>query len=231
MIKGMLAISNTRPDTEEYECYVCVDDNELNDLRIDLCSCRGRAIHLSCQKLMLEKMASCDASCKVCGDPYKNVEITKTTRVNWCRLCVLCVQLSFMTFFSVCVVYSAYKFLGMDEEITVCFCQSTNSIIHLYEDTMDDKPMTSDNNASYVQICYDWDKNSTFKCQTHKPDMYVSMLLMGVIISILYSYIQHFTIRYVRMHNLKVVHRTVHVSDVSSDTLSLGTVSVDGACG
>ena len=67
------------------ECYICCGEGSAdNELVRNVCACRTTAMHLRCQRQMLEasliQSIANGVSCRVCHSRYQNAEL----RVSWC---------------------------------------------------------------------------------------------------------------------------------------------------
>ena len=67
-------------EEEVPECYVCADRKPCDRLCASQCACKGRFIHDSCLKKLVQSQKV--AICMVCKEPYTNVEVrTRYVRV------------------------------------------------------------------------------------------------------------------------------------------------------
>ncbi len=222
MDTSFLCSKGRRVSQEEYECYICVDNNQLDDLRLDLCECKERAMHLSCQKRMIEANEHKDGRCRVCGQPYVNISFKRQVEYDWTRIGVICAHIALFMLTSLLTMYCMFIFLGLDQPRASCFCDSGDSskvlIIAPRVDT----------NASRSNLCKNWMKNSHLRCVSSAPNTVTVSLLFGGMIWVTCTFMYK---RLRRYGNLRRVGHLVVVSDVSSDTQTPDAASVDEAYG
>ena len=77
--------SDSDLESPRLECYICCTAGSPGDELVrDVCLCRTTAMHLRCQRQMLEaslaQSLSNGVACRVCHTRYQNAEL----RVSWC---------------------------------------------------------------------------------------------------------------------------------------------------
>lgn len=73
----------TSEPMEPTECYVCTDSE--GPLLSDVCMCKGRHIHAACQFKLVETLEK-SGRCSVCQEPYRNIRVVQTRRLNKRRI-------------------------------------------------------------------------------------------------------------------------------------------------
>lgn len=180
----------------EYECFICLDDNGLDYLRFGLCGCVGRAMHLSCQKRMVDAMGQEGHRCQVCCQRYANVDVVETMRIDWPVLCRLSTSLTIFMLGAGFVLGFLYEFLGVRGP--ACFCYKHGEELHIAD-------------ARCEQA------GGLVDCTRSVPIAYL-LFFFGAAATILAACVHRHVTHFLRVHRLRTVQRRVRVSDISSGT-------------
>ena len=75
-------LATTEPLEYPLECFVCASGEECGPLVTDVCACKGRVMHVSCQLRMIESCTQWrhaepeHPTCPICLQPYSNARVT-----------------------------------------------------------------------------------------------------------------------------------------------------------
>lgn len=62
-------------------CYICLDESAADDLLVDVCACKGTAVHTDCLIKWIETRPACtDPLCSVCKQPIAGATRVEETR-------------------------------------------------------------------------------------------------------------------------------------------------------
>lgn len=91
--------SQNDADGAQFECFICCSEGGPRDELVkNVCACRTTAMHVRCQKQMLEaalaQSPSFGVRCRVCREHYRNADIHASWYLSWIGLVWLTLPLA-----------------------------------------------------------------------------------------------------------------------------------------